>query len=533
MRMNVPRPTPYIAAPRLWRWLAWAGFATAVAGAAILLATAPLVLAVGVVVAPLVLVLALIDPIWALYIAVLAVPVQEVVTLPGGLSFIQAAFLLALATWALHSLSTPYHPIRLGLPGYGLLALLWALLLASTFTRYDQTAALTETLRWSTVLLIYLLAVNRLVPPEAGLPAVRHSARRFAGLAACLLLATALNGMLGMGQFFTGLGPLSFLVGDEFARAYGTIGQPNSFAGYMNMGWPLAAALTGGGCVALFTYASQRSTHQPGPYPRGVLLAIGGAGLAFCLQFGALLLSLSRGGWVGAAGGMLGLLLATLIVNWRNVQAYLGYALAGTLAIIGIGIGLGTSDLLPDFFTSRFLSIFNSLRLFDARTAMIDADNFAVVERMAQMQAAWYMFLSEPLTGVGPGNFPIAYQSQASGFAYLIHPWYSPQQHAHNYYLHIAAEAGLIGLAAYLLLLGLLAVQAWRTLRGVRGWFWQSLAIGSCGIIAAIAVHNLFENLHVLNMGVQLGSVWAMLVALDYRQHLIAEHDREQPQESV
>lgn len=225
MRVNMPRRVPSIAAPRLWRWLAWAIFATLVAGAAILLATAPLVLAVGVVVAPFVLVLALLDPIWALYIAVLAVPVQAVVTLPGGLSFVQAAFLLALATWSLHSLSTPHHPIRLGLPGYGLLTLLWALLLAATFTRYDQAVALTETLRWATVLLIYLLAVNRLVPVAAGWPAVQHSAWRFAGLAACLLLATALNGMLGVGQFFTGLGPLSFLVGDDFARATARLGS--------------------------------------------------------------------------------------------------------------------------------------------------------------------------------------------------------------------------------------------------------------------------------------------------------------------
>ncbi|NJK84342.1 MAG: hypothetical protein HC912_11725, partial [Saprospiraceae bacterium] len=29
------------------------------------------------------------------------------------------------------------------------------------------------------------------------------------------------------------------------------------------------------------------------------------------------------------------------------------------------------------------------------------------------------------------------------------------------------------------------------------------------GIITAIVVHNLFENLHVLNMGVQLGALWA------------------------
>lgn len=481
---------------------------------ALLLATLPLPLAAGVVVAPLVLLLALIDPVTALYAAVLAVPLQETILLPGGISFVQASFLLALATWSLHLLTQPQHPIRLGLPFFGLAALLWALLLSATFTPYDRGVALTETLRWVTVLLIYLLAVNRLMPATADPQRVGW---RFGGLAACLLLATAANGLFGVIQFFAGFGPLSFLVGSGFARAYGTIGQPNSFAGYMNMGWPLAAALAAGGIGYLWLRWWRRRT-QPLSVPLLLpgLVALGGAGAALFFQFSALLLSLSRGGWVGAVGGALGLLLATLIVNWQNVRAYVGGVVWLVAGLAGGGAVLLTSGLLPSFFTDRVLSIFGSLRLFDARFATVTPENFAVVERMAQMQAAWYMILREPLTGVGPGNFPIAYLANKQD--YLIHPWYFPQQHAHNYYLHIAAEAGIIGLAAYLLLVCLLLLQAWRTLRVVRGWFWQSLAIGSCGIIAAIAVHNLFENLHVLNMGVQLGAVWGMLVALEHRQ---------------
>lgn len=31
------------------------------------------------------------------------------------------------------------------------------------------------------------------------------------------------------------------------------------------------------------------------------------------------------------------------------------------------------------------------------------------------------------------------------------------------------------------------------------------------GVVAAVAIHNLFENLHVLSMGVQLSTVWALL----------------------
>jgi hypothetical protein len=51
----------------------------------------------------------------------------------------------------------------------------------------------------------------------------------------------------------------------------------------------------------------------------------------------------------------------------------------------------------------------------------------------------------------------------------------------------------------------------------VQGWFWLGIVIGGCGIIATVAAHNLFENLHVLNMGVQLGAIWGLLAAAEQR----------------
>lgn len=67
-------------------------------------------------------------------------------------------------------------------------------------------------------------------------------------LVACLLLAPAAEAALGLAQFVRGYGPPSFRLaaGLPFVRAYGTIGQPNSFAGYLNMAWPLALALAVG-----------------------------------------------------------------------------------------------------------------------------------------------------------------------------------------------------------------------------------------------------------------------------------------------
>jgi hypothetical protein len=76
------------------------------------------------------------------------------------------------------------------------------------------------------------------------------------------------------------------------------------------------------------------------------------------------------------------------------------------------------------------------------------------------------------------------------------------------------AETGLIGTLAYLALLAGVIRQAIVTLRAENRTIWRSAAIGCCGIIAAVIGHDLFENLHVLSMGIQLAAIWGLLVVL-------------------
>jgi O-antigen ligase len=131
------------------------------------------------------------------------------------------------------------------------------------------------------------------------------------------------------------------------------------------------------------------------------------------------------------------------------------------------------------------------------------------------------MLQRHPLLGVGPGNYTIAYETPTGSDQppMSVRPWYESRGHAHNYYLHIAAEAGILGLCAYLLLVGALVLQALRALRTARGWLWRGVAVGASGVVAAVAFHNLFEQLHVLNMGLQLGPIWALLVAAERHGH--------------
>lgn len=484
--------------------------------------------------------LALIDPIFGLYWAILSVPVQEIVHLPGGVSYTQGAMLLALGAWALRALAHPERQILedrmsakraknaevhevLPVPSSSLSssrdsmrlafwsdrsdedsraairqfwlwsAFLWALVLAAACSPYSRVEGIKETLRWSEAFLIWLMVV-----------ALARRPWQIAGLIACLLLAPAAEAALGLAQFVTGNGPPSFRISPNlaFVRAYGTIGQPNSFAGYMNMAWPLALALAVGATLALWRcgdrLGGRGGEQMPTPRPLTPSLVLWAITL---LLLAALAASLSRGAWVGAVCGVVGMALA---LGRRARQSLLA-----ALGLGAVALALGGVGLLPDVLAERLASITRYLTIFDASTVEITPQNFAVVERMAQMQAGWRMFVAHPLTGVGPGNYTLAYPAVAPGV------WYASRGHAHNYYIHMAAETGTIGALAYLVLLAGVIGQAIATLRRTNGTIWRSAAVGCCGIIAAVVGHDLFENLHVLSMGIPLAAAWGLLIVLE------------------
>jgi O-antigen ligase len=495
--------------------LTWVVLGVVIASLA-LLPLKTLALAIGLV---LVLTLPLLDPVFGLYWVVLSVPVQELAQLPGGLSYTQAAMLLALGSWVLRALAHPERPIAKTQLFPLWMALLWALLLSTSFTPYSRAEALKETLRWAEAFLVWLIAVNTLRRPW-----------QIAGLLACLLLAPAADAAIGLIQFATGDGPPSFRIsaGSPYVRAYGTIGAPNSFAGYLNMAWPLALALAAGTTIQLYRRHQDRGSRiedrgsrieDRSPaifYPPSSIFDSALLGSRFCgsavhaaalffvlcsvLLVAGLLASFSRGAWLGALAGLLAMVLA--LGRPFNRWAAMVVVVAGLLLALG-GVGL-----LPAPVAARVASIARSVSIFDAGSVEVPDENFALVERMAQLQAGWRMFSAHPLVGVGPGNYTPAYSHVA------VFPWYASRGHAHNYYLHMAAEAGLVGLLAYLALLGGVVRQVLIARRRAISVFQRGALIGCCGIIAATAGHEVFENLHALSMGVQLAAVWGLVTVL-------------------
>jgi O-antigen ligase len=462
-------------------------------------------------------------PVLGLYAVVLSVPMQKVVTL-GSLTVTQLLMGVVLAAWIVGTLverrRVRVPPVALALGLY--LTAMWASLLVAQ----SLNDGLGEIARWGVVLAAYLLAVNLV-----------HTRWEVAGLIGSFLVGAGGEAAVGLVQSVLGLGPESFQIGENTLRSYGTIGMPNSFAGYLDLTLPLALALTlwalfrAGGALrrartlaatasdaatAATAHAARRAVWPPLALAAGLLAATGliGAGV---------LSSLSRGAWLGLAFGLLVMILA---LGRQGLPALILGIVGAILVLV-----LGAYGALPSTLTGRLGSIVEQFQIFDVRGAVLTPDNFAQVERLAHWQTAGNMALSDPWLGIGVGNFNARFAD------FYVEPWPHSQGHAHNYYLQALAETGGIGLAAYLLLLLVALGSGFRAVRRVTGVD-RALIIGGLGVLATLMLHNFFENLHVLNLGIHWAAVLALFaivprLSIADRGVRIAESPAHNPQSAI
>lgn len=417
----------------------------------------------------------LVRPWLGLPVLAVAVPFAAVKPLPvAGLPVDAADLVLALvlAAWlaqgmARRRLVVPHLPLL-----WPLLALLAALAL-SLLGAPSYRDGLLELLKWVQVTALYL-AVAAVLPPA-----------RAPWLLAGLLAAASAQALLGLVQFVTQTGPEPFILLGRFMRAYGTFRQPNPYAGYLGLAAPLAISL------AIWAWTSQR---RPGLALRSALLA--SAGL---ISLG-LLLSWSRGAWLSFA------LAVAVVVLAHTRKAAPAVAVLAAVAVAALAAA-GAGGLLPAPVAERLGELQAYVGLVDVpRTEVTDA-NFAVLERLAHWQAALSMWADHPWLGVGAGNYAAVYAG------YHLPRWYEPLGHAHNVYLNVAAEAGLLGLLAYL---WLWAASLWQALRAAAAGDRYVAAVGA-GVLGALThatVHNVFDNLWVQHVYLYLALLLGLLAVL-------------------
>lgn len=182
------------------------------------------------------------------------------------------------------------------------------------------------------------------------------------------------------------------------------------------------------------------------------------AGVATLVCGAALVATLSRSGWLGLATGVV--MLAVLLPERRRQIAFLTGAVL--LVLVIAGFAGPTADRL--------------------RTAEGDATTLA--GRLPVWWATLQMFAQHPAFGVGVQNFGSSVRSYNPG----LHI-----NHAHNLFLNVAAERGVLGLLTF----GALVVVLFRTLADVlKHTSVERERLLTAGLIAsfvAFLVHSLFD----------------------------------------
>ena len=331
--------------------------------------------------------------------------------------------------------------------GYGFISLLSALL-------FNQRSAL------GMAAPIWLLSYICFYFTITGWVRTERQMRTIIGL---LLLSTVIVALFGLYQAAIGD------YGDLYDRLYPNrsisvvfwTGRITSFlnyctclAGYLNLALPFALA-----CTVMHLSKNLRLLGISCLIPATI----------------ALVLTQTRGGVFAFAGTLLlGLFLLARDVKIRKV-----------VAVIVLVTVLVSLPLLAQP-SSRYSTILDD----------------SAVGRFVFWDAAWGMFLSSPLIGVGYGNF--------GGLFEL--PGEDIRRDVHNIYLQSLAETGVMGFAIFFLLVAVALRTAWRQFHRPRHLTDRVLGFAALGAILSVLTHGLVE--YLFNASPQFGTLFWMLLAL-------------------
>jgi hypothetical protein len=164
---------------------------------------------------------------------------------------------------------------------------------------------------------------------------------------------------------------------------------------------------------------------------------------------------------IGLCAGLTVAAMAARLRRWPAVALLLAGALAAGLALVVPG-GSGAGGAVRTVAEARL--------------------NLASPDRGGALRAALRVIAEHPLTGAGPGGADLRWKEPAGGTHFFAY--------AHNEYVQIAAELGLVGLA----LLALLLLTVARLLWSARATAPSSAAwAGVVAATAAFAVHSGFD----------------------------------------
>lgn len=233
-------------------------------------------------------------------------------------------------------------------------------------------------------------------------------------------------------------------------RLQGPFSQPNELGSFAQLTLPLVPA---------FALSSRPRID------RGLAL------LAAPVVAAALMLSLSRGAWLGA-------IVSAVVLAWlaprlrRPLAALVGLGLAAMALTLAVG-GPGSAII-----SARLHSI-------------VDSSASTSDQRPAIWEFALRLLGDHPFLGAGAGSLPTASLDAHTSAVALVQP-----QHAHNVFLAALSEGGLLGC---LTLVALLAVGVWcalqlrRAIRSATPWRESWIPLAATASLAGAAAHGAID----------------------------------------
>jgi O-antigen ligase len=312
-------------------------------------------------------------------------------------------------------------PVRAMLCAFGAV---FAGVALSALHAHDEGAVLREALKDAEYLLLFLGAVAAYATDPDDRPFWRT-----------LELAVTLVCLSALAEYVIGAHSGIMLHGRSFPRIAGALEGPNQLAGYLDVALPVLVA--------------RALVHRD----RVLLSVIALAALTD-------LLTISRSGMVGAA---LGVLVVLLVL--RPVRAVALRFAGGVVLVVAAGTALAVRAGVPAGY-------------FSLDQAPQAADHLA--NRSQLWHAAIALWQTSPWTGVGAGNYEL--DLARVGLSGV-------RTHANSLYLQSLAEGGIAGLLATLVLLVVTLATLARS--GVR----RPLVVGAAGAAVALAAHQVFDDL--------------------------------------
>jgi O-antigen ligase len=119
------------------------------------------------------------------------------------------------------------------------------------------------------------------------------------------------------------------------------------------------------------------------------------------------------------------------------------------------------------------------------------------------------MVKDNPFLGIGAGNYDLNFRDETTNWRFRI-----GRGHAHNSYIQMLAQSGVVGFAGYALLIAMVGLTIAQALDRAPTLMTRSITIGVAGMSAALLVHAVFEYVHVLSLNLHMAIAWGLVSAI-------------------